>query len=173
MLVSWRNTKFRRSASVLIAYLVLFSIIAFAVAGIVPSLFEQTSSFISNLPRFLDSLGISSFVSEQLIQQTVSRIGELPAKLVNTTFSLFSNFLGVVAVLVFAFYLLSEREDLKRQIVYWIGEKKMLEKHFNKVKLSLEDGQTSLMFAVGFANYVGLRLLGIPFSLPLAILRLP
>jgi predicted PurR-regulated permease PerM len=167
--------KIPRGASVLIAYLFLIMLLGLSIAAIIPSLLEQTSSFINNLPRFLDSLGISSKVSEQIIQQVLGQIGSLPAKLVNTTFLLFSNFLGVVAVLVFAFYLLSERDDLKEQIIYWMGEKRgmAVEKNFKKVEEKLGGwarGELSLMFAVGFANYIGLRLLGIPFALPLAIL---
>jgi len=170
-----QDYKIPRGASVLIAYLFLIMLMGLSVAGIIPSLLEQTSSFINNLPRFLDSLGVSSRVSEQIIQQTLGQVGSIPAKLVNTTFSLFSNFLGVLAVLVFAFYLLSEREDLKKQIIYWIGEKRGLaiEKNFNKVEEKLGGwarGELTLMLAVGLANYIGLRLLGIPFALPLAIL---
>src|SRR5512141_22548 len=61
--------KIPRSASVIIAYLILFLLIGFSVAGIIPQLAEQTTSFVNNLPRFLGSLGISSKVSEQVIQQ--------------------------------------------------------------------------------------------------------
>ena len=167
--------KIPRGASVLLAYLLLFSVIGFSIAAVVPPLIEQTSSFINNLPRFLDTLGLSAIVSEQLVQQTVNQVGTLPGKIVNATVSLFSNFLGIIAILVFAYYLLSERDDLKKQIVSWIGEKNatLFEKRFNMVEEKLgmwARGQLTLMVVIGITNYVGLRLLGIPFSLPLSIL---
>ena len=135
--------KIPRGASVLLAYLLLFSVIGFSIAAVVPPLIEQTSSFINNLPRFLDTLGLSAIVSEQLVQQTVNQVGTLPGKIVNATVSLFSNFLGIIAILVFAYYLLSERDDLKKQIVSWIGEKNatLFEKRFNMSKKNLACGQ--------------------------------
>ncbi len=167
--------KIPRSASVLFAYLILIASVGFAVAAIIPPLVDQTSAFINNLPSFLNTLGVSSFVSNQIAEQTLGQIGTLPAKVLNTTVSLFSNFLGIAAILVFAFYLLSERNELKSQLSLWIGEKRELEfeKKFNLIEERLgawARGQLSLMLIVGFANYIGLSLLGIPFTLPLSIL---
>lgn len=167
--------KIPRGASVLIAYLVLLLVIALAVAGIVPALIEQTTAFITNLPRFLDNLGVSSLISDRLVGETLSQVGTLPGKIVNATLSIFSNFLDVIAILVIAFYLLSERESLKKQIAGWIGDKKEAEIE-NKIS-RIEDklggwarGQFTLMVVIGIANYIGLSLLQIPFALPLSIL---
>jgi predicted PurR-regulated permease PerM len=167
--------KVPRAASVFIAYILILSVLSFVVAAFVPTLVDQTTAFITNLPRFMGNIGISSIISDQIVQQFLTQLGSLPAQAARLTLSLFSNILGVVAILVLAFYLLSEREKLEDQLGLLLGDKKREE--LVKIMSSLETklgswaiGQLTLMFVVGFATYIGLRLLGIPFSVPLAIL---
>ncbi|KKQ98391.1 MAG: hypothetical protein UT24_C0004G0013 [Candidatus Woesebacteria bacterium GW2011_GWB1_39_12] len=167
--------KIPKTVSILLAYLTLLTIISFSVAAIVPPLVEQTSSFISNLPLFLKNVGFSVVISDQIVQQLITQLGSLPAQIAKLTLSLFSNVIGVVAVLVFAFYLLSERERLEEQLAHFVGEKKKdeLVKVMSALEIRLGSwaiGQITLMFVVGLTSYIGLRLLGIPFALPLAIL---
>lgn len=164
-----------RMASVLISYVIVFLIVGFSVASIIPPLVDQTTSFINNLPRFMDNIGLPSFVSDQIIQQSLTELGSLPAQLGKVISSLFSNVLGVVTVLVFAFYLLSERDLLDEQLGSIFGAKKQreIEQTLAKVEDKLGNwarAELLLMFVVGLTNYLGLRLLGIPFALPLAIL---
>ena len=167
--------KVPRGASVLLAYVLLFAFIGFTIAAIVPPLAEQTTSFVNNLPATLNTIGISAFMSEQIVAEIISQLGSLPAQAARVTISLFSNVLGIVAVLVFAFYLLSERHLLDEQIGSFFGDKKKVE--IERIIGLIEDklggwarAQLTLMFVVGTTNYVGLRLLGIPFALPLSIL---
>ena len=167
--------KIPRSASVFLVYLLLLGVMSFAVVSVMPPLIEQTSSFIINLPTFLNNLGLPSVFRDQFTQQVLAELGSLPARLARVTISLFSNVLGVVAVLVFAFYLLAERGKLDEQLGIFLGDSK--KKKIARLVDLLENrlggwarGQLTLMFVVGLANYIGLRLLGIPFALPLAIL---
>src|SRR3989344_671368 len=167
--------KIPRAASVFMAYIVLLAVMGFAVAAIVPTLVDQTSSFITNLPRFMENVGVSALVSDQISQQFLTQLGTLPAQAARLTLSLFSNVLGVVAILVLAFYLLTERGKLEDQLGVLLGEKKKEElvQVMNLLESRLVSwaiGQITLMFVVGLATYIGLKLLGIPYSLPLAIL---
>jgi predicted PurR-regulated permease PerM len=167
--------KIPRALSVLVVYLMLMGVVAISIAAVVPALVEQTTSFVNNLPKFLGNLGATTFFSEQLLEQLVSQLGSLPSRFATVVVSLFSNVLGVVAVLVFAFYLLSERNKLDTQLGTLFGDKKKAEvgKFIDKLESKLGSwarGQLALMFIVGFASYIGLRLLGIPFALPLSIL---
>ena len=167
--------KIPRAASVLVVYLILFGIVSITIAAVVPALLEQTTAFINNFPRIVGNLGISAFVSDQLTQQLVAQLGSLPASVAKITLSVFSNAIGLIAVLVFAFYLLSEREKLDEQLADLIGSKKKdaiegMLAHIETKLGSWARGQLTLMFVVGIANYIGLTLLGIPFALPLSIL---
>src|SRR3989344_5886567 len=139
--------KIPRSLSILLIYSILLASISFAIATIIPALVEQTALFIS----------------------------DLPGQAARITVSLFSNVLSVVTVLVFAFYLLVERNRLDRLLGALLGDSKG--KDFERIIGLLEiklggwaSGQLTLMFIIGLANYIGLRLLGIPFALPLSIL---
>jgi predicted PurR-regulated permease PerM len=167
--------KIPRGVSILTVYLLLLGLVGFTIAAVVPPLVEQSSSFINNLPRFMSHLGISASVNNQITQQFVSLVGILPAEAAKLTVSLFGNILSVITVFVIAFYLLAEREDLNRQLGAFLGDEKnkklgniidTLERHLG----SWARGQGALMLAIGIANYVGLRLLGLPFALPLSIL---
>ena len=167
--------KIPRAASVLVVYLMLFAVVTISIAAVVPPLVEQTTAFITNFPVFVNKLGISSLISDQVVEQFIIQIGSLPAKIANLVISTFSNIIGLVAVLVFAFYLLSEREKLDEQLATLMGREKenLFESKMALVETRLGSwarGQLTLMFVVGLSNYVGLTLLGIPFSLPLSIL---
>lgn len=167
--------KIPRGASVIVVYLLLFGVVGISVAALIPALVSQTSAFVNNFPRIVANIGISSVVSDQLTQQLIEQLATLPASVAKATISVFSNAISLVAVLVFAFYLLSEREKLDDQLAELIGKDKqdLIENNLALIEKNLGSwarAQITLMFVVGVANYIGLTLLGIPFALPLAML---
>ncbi len=167
--------KIPRAVSILLVYLLFFGLIGFVLAGLLPPLIDQTKSFVNGLPKYLGSLGIASSLSEQVIQETLSRLGELPRELAKFAVSVFSNVIGVLRVLFFAFYLLLARNKLDDQLGFIFGEKRKKEVGMLVDKLETRfggwaRGQISLMILIGIATYLGLTLLGIPFALPLALL---
>ncbi len=167
--------KIPRGAIVLGMYVIFFVIVSFAVSAVVPPLLDQTTSFASNLPHYISNLGVTPIFSEQIMQELVSQLAQLPSHIAKFTISLFSNLLAIVAVLVFAFYLLTQRDVLENQLGNLLSETKknkvvgIIDKIENKLG-NWARGQFTLMLVVGSANYVGLTLLGIPFALPLSIL---
>lgn len=171
--ISYR--KIPRAASVLLVYLAFLGIISFTFAAIIPTLINQTTAFVNNIPSLIKVAGIPQLLSDQIIREVITQLGSLPAQVTRLFISLFSNILSVVVVLVIAFYLSADKEKLERQLEQFIGEFKK-EKVLTAVKhieLKLSGwarGQLILMLVVGIAIYLGLILLGIPFSLPLAIL---
>lgn len=167
--------KIPRGISVLVTYLIVISVFAVAISGVVPPLIEQTSSFVNNLPGYLVSLGLDRFINDQVSTQFLGQLSDIPGQLFRFGFSVFSNFLGVISVLIFAFYLLLIREKLNDQLAFFFGDDKS--KEIGRVIDLLEvklggwaRGELALMLLVGTLNYIGLFLLGIPFALPLAIL---
>lgn len=167
--------KVPRALSVLVVYLLLFSVAGVSLAAIIPPLADQTSSFVNSFPKFIGNLGVSVVLSDEIIKQLVAQIGTLPAQIAKLTVSVFSNVLGVLTILIFAFYLLLARDKLYEQLGYFFGDKKR--KEVARIIDLLEEklggwsrGQFALMFAVGLATYIGLVLLGVPFALPLSII---
>lgn len=167
--------KIPRVASVLMAYLLVIGIFGGAIALIIPPLVEQTTSFINAMPVYIANIGMTREFSDQLVSTFFSIAGSIPGELFKITFSIFSNFLSVVTVLVFSFYMLVSRSKLEDSLGIFFGEEK--KKELGEVIDTLEErlggwarGELTLMFCVGLGIYVGLTIIGIPYALPLAIL---
>jgi len=164
-----------RGISVFLAYLLFFGVLGAIIAGIIPPLVSQTTSFGNNLPKYFDNLGINRVISEQIVGQLISQLGNVPGQVVKVGVSVFTNIFDVFAVLIFAFYLLLVREKLDDHLGFFFGEEK---KHKAGKLIDLLEtrlggwarGELILMVLVGVSTYVGLALLGIPFALPLALL---
>lgn len=167
--------KIPRAVSILVAYILTIGIVGIALAGVVPPLVDQTTSFVSGLPRYIENSGLSVIVAEQIENQLLTQLGNLPAQAAKTTISIFSNLLNIILVLAFAFYLLLLRGKQDTQLTAFFGKarSKRVAIIIETLELKLGGwarGQLMLMFLVGISTYVGLGLLGIPFALPLAIL---
>jgi len=167
--------KIPKALSILVSYVVVFGLFGVVLAGVIPPLVEQTTNFVNGLPEYLENLGISSIVSQQIISQFLAGIGDFSTQVAKTTISIFSNILGILAVLFFAFYLLLSRDKLDDQLAAFFG--KTRSKKITKLIDALEKklggwarGELILMITIGISTYVGLRLLGIPFALSLAML---
>jgi predicted PurR-regulated permease PerM len=172
-----RLSKFKipRAVSIIVVYILTLGIIGVALAGIIPPLVDQTTTFVNNLPEYIDNLAVPNIIVEPVINQTFSTLGELPAQAAKVTISIFSNIINVVLVLIFAFYLLMARSKQDEQLEMFFGKERSnrIAKIIDTLEIKLGGwarGQLILMFLVGFITYVGLRLLGIPHALPLAIL---
>jgi len=167
--------KIPRGVSVLVVYVLALGVVVTSLASIVPPLVEQTANFVNILPTYMENIGLSTSIGEQVFEQTISQLGSVPVQLAKFTASLFSNVLGVITVLVFAFYLLIARDKLDDQLVFLFGEekKKKVGKTIDILERKLGGwarGELVLMASVGTLTYLGLVLLGIPHALPLGIL---
>jgi predicted PurR-regulated permease PerM len=172
-----RLSKFKipRAVSILVAYILTLGMVGVTLAGIIPPLVDQTTTFVNNLPEYIENLAVPNIVVEPVINQLFSTLGELPGQAAKATISIFSNLINVLFVLIFAFYLLMARSKQDEQLDVFFGKErsKKIAKIIDMLEVKLGGwarGQLALMFLVGLITYVGLRLLGIPYALPLAIL---
>lgn len=175
MVNGFSKIKIPRGISVILSYILVFGIFGGAIALIVPTLVDQTTSFVTALPAYLSNIGVAQNISREVVGEFLVRLGSLPGEIIKFTFSLFSNVISVLKVLVFAFYMLLAREKLKDQLGFFFGDEK--KKDLGHLIDTLEEklggwarGELILMLAVGVATYIGLTLIGIPFALPLSIL---
>lgn len=167
--------KVPRGLAVLLVYVIVIGIFAGAIAGIVPPLVEQTTNFVNDFPVLISRLGWDSYLGPQVVGQILGELSSLPGEAVKLGVSIVSNFLTVVTVLIFAFYLLVMRDKLDTQLSFFFGDEKSREigRILDIIETKLGGwlrGQLLLMLLIGFLTYIGLALLGIPFALPLAIL---
>lgn len=175
LVVRLSKYKIPKGVSISLVYLLVISILSGAIAVIVPPLVEQTTNLVNTLPKNMESLGLQNIANGEVLRQLISQLGSLPTQIVKAGFGIFANILNVLAVLIFAFYMLLTRNKLDQNLQILFGK----EKSKNLTKLitvwetklgSWARGQLFLMFLIGVSSYIGFVILGIPYALPLAVL---
>lgn len=164
-----------RVVSVLLIYVLIIGILVGTVSLLVPAVINETSSFVSNFPNYLSNLGLNQSISSEVVKGFANNASMAPGAIFQFTFSVVNNIVAILAVLMFAFYMLVSRDRLEDQIEASFGEEK--KKEWGGLIDTLEKklggwarGELILMLVVGVATYIGLRIIGIPYALPLAIL---
>lgn len=167
--------KVPRPLSVLVTYVLVVGSLVGIVSLIVPTVVDQTTSFVNVLPNYLANVGITSTISSEVINAFLNNAGSASGVIFHFTFSVVNNIIAILTVLIFAFYMLVSRNKLEDQLGIFFGEEK--KKELGDVIDALEKklggwarGELILMFAIGITTYIGLRLIGIPYALPLGIL---
>lgn len=166
--------RFPRVLAILVIYIFIFSVLGIILAGVIPPLVDQTSTLISRLPEYAQALGLPE-IDQNVITAQISQLGSLPANILKITVSVFSNLVAVFTLMVITFYLLLERKNLDRYLLalFGPGGEEKAEQFINEVERRLGcwvRAQATLMAIIGIMSYLGLRLLGIDFALPLALL---
>ena len=168
--------KIPRTISILLIYLLVIGLFSTMIAGIIPPLVDQTSTLISRIPEYLELLNIPN-IDPNLLNSQISQFGSIPGNLLKLTVSIFSNLASVLVCSMITFYLLLERKKLDDHLVALFGIDTISEKRARDFvdKLEIKIGgwiraQVTLMIIIGVMVYIGLRLLGIEYALPLAIL---
>ena len=176
-----RHYKIPTAISILLAYIVLISLVVLSLSSVISPLIGQTTELVEHLPDIFNQLGVwlaglgIPGINGNLLSAQASQLGALPGNLVHFVIFLFSNLIGVVTVLVITFYTLLERRNLDHYILLAFGQdrEKQAKLFVEKLETRLGGwvrGELVLMLTVGLLSYVGLRLLGIDYALPLAII---
>lgn len=170
-LESW---KFPRWLAIALIYLVVLLFLGFAIGGLVPPLIDQTSTLISGIPEFFRQFSFLG-IDQKVIAGQLSSLTSVPANIFKFIVGIFSNIIEILALAVITFYLLLERRSLDKYLTVLVGEdkEKEIEKIVDKIEIRLGNwvrGQLFLMIIVGVLNYIGFRIIGINYALPLAIL---
>ena len=171
-----RLEKYRlpRWLAILLIYLVVIFIAGTMMALMITPLIEQTASFINKSIFYLKDVG-NFGIDPNVLASQLSQLGSIPANILRVTVNFFSNIVAVIALAFMTFYLLLERKNLDKYLVAIFGKER--EKEATSVINNIEKrlgswvrGELALMVLIGLMSYIGLRLLGVEFALPLAIL---
>lgn len=161
-----------RAISILVIYIFIIAFIGFSITTIVPPLITESIHLGENLPLLTKSyLPFISF-DIQTVTQQITPIGQ---NILRVTVGLFNNILALFTILVMAFYLSTGRNHLLVQLSHFMGEEgaKLVINIISSIEQRLGAwvrGQLVLAFAIGITTYIGLTLLGIPYTLPISIL---
>lgn len=177
--VDWLTAKkIPRVLSVILVYIVVILVIGFVIGTIIPPLVKQTSDFASKTPQIIDNIN-NYLIFHQIPTQNITRalenqIGQIAENFISITTAIFSSVFLILTIFVLSFYMLLEWKKLIKLVTSPFSGKqeKLVATIVTKVEYGLGRwvrGQLSLSLIVGVMTYVGLRLLGIPFALPLSL----
>ncbi len=166
-----------RALSIILIYILIFGAFGFAIAGVIPPLVDQTQSLVSRFPSYLQSLRWTGFDENLLynqLNQFTEKLGVISGGVIKIFVNVFQNVVDVVVLIVISFYLLLQRKNLDQYLLRFLGEngQKIGARIVDKIEKRLGGWVRAivlLMIIVGLLDYIGLRLLGIEFALPLAI----
>ncbi len=169
--------KFRlsRALSIFLVYLLIWGVVGGVLAGLLPSLIDQTSRLIRELPGAVNHIEFFTDHQQEITRELLASVGSLPQNVLKITLGIFGNFLNVLTTLAITYYLLLDRRNLSGHISSLLRSKdsSRLELVLNSLESRLGywvRGELTLMTSIGFLTYVGLVLLGVESALPLAIL---
>ena len=174
--VNWlTRRRIPRVLSVIIVYLALLSGLGLAVGGVIPPLVEQSANFAVSLPVYLENLGLTRYLRDEVVRELVSQLGSIPGQLLKVSLTVFSNILSILMIMVISFYLLLARgrTDSLIEDLFGSERKEKVEAIFNEIEIRLGSwarGELFLMTIVGLMTFVGLFLLKVPYAVPLALL---
>src|SRR3990167_1457712 len=182
-LVDWLISKgIPRALYVAITYLLAIGFFAALLFLVIPPLVREIQGFVENLPIYINWLTVAfsnsnlpGITTDNIAQIVSSKLDTAISNLFGVALNAFSLFLLFVAVAVFSFYLLLERDKIKSNLYllfpHVAKEKVNTLAHKIEVKLgSWLRGELVLMLIIGVATYIGLTLLRVEFALPLAVI---
>ena len=165
---------FPRWLAIILIYLLLLGIFIIGIAGLIPTLIDQTSRLAQIVINWLDEVSYLGFSSGDLKNQ-IQELSGLPAQIFKLAVSIFSNILSLFAILLVTFYLILEHKNLDRYLFFLFGPegKKKSKKLINRLERKLGGwvrAELLLMTIIGLLSYLGFRLLNLRFALSLALL---
>lgn len=172
------SKRFPKIISVLIPYVLTISILVLLILPLIPFFISQIQLLYTSFPKYINqvaqtfNLNIDTSNINNILESDINTIGQ---NALSVTGKIFSGVFSLLTVFVISFYLLLERNTLRKQfVVLWpkrYQEKilKTISQIENKLGLWLR-GQIVLSFSIGFTIWIALTLLGIPFALPLGLL---
>ncbi len=166
--------KFPRALSILLLYIVIITVISFAVAGVVPVFIEQTAGLVSTLPDFLNNTTLFGASAIDISSQ-LKILENLPQGIAKLTLDIFSNVFSAFVVFVIAFYLLMERNKFDQysfDLFGPSGKDKFIDiiEQLEKRLGHWVSAEMLLMTVIGLLAYAGYSILGLSYAVPLAII---
>lgn len=165
-----QKTRMPRALAIAIVYIVIISIIVGLFSLMAIPLIEQTQNLLTTLPHTVQSL-LPPDVDRSIIQQ---QLGDFSKNLFGYTFTIFSNFIAIISILVLTFYLLLDKEKLDNLLAhFFIGREEIALSIADKIEDKLGAwlrGQIVLSLIIGTISFIVLTILQVPYALPLAIL---
>jgi predicted PurR-regulated permease PerM len=186
--VNWLDQRrIPRSLAILLVYLSIAASIFGIGLLIVPPLVNGVTDLSDNLPGYVDDLRhnktfrdydnryhITGKLRDQA-QQLPSKLGDAAGTLRDVTVGVFNRFVQLFSILVITFFLVKDGHRLLNFLYRQVPAERA--RRLRKIAGDISDAIAGYVFGnfvisilAGLVTYVTLRVLGVPFALPLAIL---
>ena len=166
--------KIGKSLSAFAIFILFIAIIILLLTQIFPPLISESLSLFKNLPDIVKRLNpaLGSYIKLDFLSQYLPN---LATNLFTLIGSIFSNVFFVVSTLFFSFYFLIEEDFIKRFALRFFAEKDVdhVAQIFDRIEKRMSSwfwGELTLMTIIGVMTFIGLNLLGVRYSLPLALI---
>jgi len=170
----FHERKIPRFIASALVYLVFVGVFLELLNIIFPPLINESAALIKNFPAIMRSLSLQKYQFID-INPVVQFLPNMTGQFFDLAKGLFSNTVFVITTLFFGFYFLLEHKLIRKTAAGFFNQEKK-EQIFmiaDKVEKRMSNwfwGELTLMIVVGFLTFIGLNLIGIKYSLPLAVL---
>ncbi len=165
--------KIPRPLGILIIYILILATLSFTIAGIVPILVEQTAGLINSLPNMLQNVKIFGNNAIDLSSQ-FKILENIPTNIAKTAIEIVTNIISGFVIFFLTFYLLLEKKNFSKYSLSIFGETGKTK--FLEIIDALEsrlghwvNAEFFLMTIIGICSYFAYLLLGLKYTVPLAI----
>ena len=182
-LVDWLVKRgVNKALAVAATYLLAIAFFAVLLFAVIPPLVREIREFVNGMPVYINWLSatfsnsnVPGITADNLVQLISSKLDVALSNLLGVALNAFSVLLLFLAVAVFSFYLLLERDKIKRNLHHLLPHlpKERVDSLAHKIEEKLGSwlrGEIVLMLIIGIATYIGLTLLRVEFALPLAVI---
>ncbi|MFA6813962.1 MAG: AI-2E family transporter [Candidatus Pacebacteria bacterium] len=168
----------KRSVSSIFVYFIFITIVGIFLAIIVPPLAREFSVMLSTfkLPPEIDRMLDTFELNLQDVSRLTSQWGGSLSTAISVISSTFSGALTVIMTLVISLYISIEKGQVVRDFSWLTQDKKKIkqfEEATKEINVQLGNwirGEFILMIIVGALVFIATALIGLPYSLPLALL---
>lgn len=166
------NNKIPKPLAIIIVFLGLVIVLVLGLVALLPPFIRETVALIRSLPDYLAPL-LESF--NMTTADLAPQLTTVSSGLIKATVTIFSDVISFVALIVLTLYMLLERDHIKKDLEQYVSKERAekIVEIVEKIEARLGswvNGQMVLCVTIGLFSYIGLRLLGIQYALPLAIL---
>jgi len=178
-IIDWFEVrKIPRPASIVLVYIVIFSLFGLLVYLVMPPLISQIIQLAQDAPLYfhkLQALGEAASGWQKALLSVSSQLSKLTGGLWQATLTIFGGLVSFLTVIFLSIYMLWEERGIKKSLInFWPEHKKeQISFLFNKVETKLGgwlQGQLILCLIIGIVTYIGLLIMKVPYALVLAIL---
>jgi len=181
------DRKLPRWAGAIIVYVLIIGVLTGFAFLVMPPLVEQVANIASDAPNIIEKLSpiynwliahqdySIAQIAQSNLQSISSQIGALGSNVVTTALSVFSGLAAIVIIAVLLFYLLLKKHSFAKSVVYFLPKDK--EKQYLTIAQKISDkwgawfrGQILISIIFGTVVFAGLKIIGVPYALTLAVI---